>query len=458
MSVVAESKSEGNIRVVENATCTFCSCLCDDMVLTVDVDANKITKAKNACVLGKALFLSHEEEDRPFALIGGKKATTEQAVEEAAQILANSRFPMLYGLSDTTCETQRKAVGLMDMLGGTVDSTTSVCHGPSGIALQGVGESTATFGEVKNRADLVIYWGGNPAESLPRHFTRYAVTAKGMYTPNRKNDRTVVLVDVRRSKSTPVADIFLQVKVGADFELLWALRALVKGRHVDPNIEKKTGISLETMKDLVERMKNCRYGVLFFGMGLSMTRGRHFNSAAILSLASDLNEFTHFLATPMRGHGNVSGADMVMSWQTGYPFGVNFSRGYPKFNPGEFTATDMFARGDADVGLVLAADPASNFTQPAIDHMKKIPMIVLDPKLTHTAKLARVAFTTAHYSINVPGTAYRSDGVPIELRACLDSKYPSDEDVITAIYKRTEQLLKAKKKTTGANIKKLQAA
>ena len=139
MRVAEKAKSEGNIRIVEDATCTFCGCLCDDMVLTVDVDAKKITKAKNACVLGKALFLNYEEEDRPFALIGGKEATTAEAVEEAAQILANARFPIIYGMSDTTCETQRKAVGLMDMLGGTIDSTTSVCHGPTGMALQGGG-------------------------------------------------------------------------------------------------------------------------------------------------------------------------------------------------------------------------------------------------------------------------------------------------------------------------------
>jgi formylmethanofuran dehydrogenase subunit B len=85
-------------------------------------------------------------------------------------------------------------------------------------------------------------------------------------------------------------------------------------------------------------------------------------------------------------------------------------------------------------------------------------MIVLDPKLTHTAKLARVAFTTSHYGINTGGTAYRSDGVPIELRPCLDSKYPSDEEVIRAIYKRVEQLLKTRKKTKGANNKRRKAA
>jgi formylmethanofuran dehydrogenase subunit B len=351
---------------------------------------------------------------------------------------------MIYGLSDTTNEAQRQAVAIADLLGANIGTTTEVCHGPSGIAFQGVGESTATLGEIKNRADLVIYWGGNPAESHPRHFTRYAVTPKGMFIPNGKKDRTVVLVDVRRTPSEPVADIFIQVKPRRDFELLWALRALLKGRRVDPRVEEITGVSLATMQDLVERMKNCRYGVLFFGMGLTMTRGRHFNSGALLALATDLNEFTHFVAKPVRGHGNVTGADNVLSWQTGFPFAINFSRGYPRFNPGEFTAVDLLVRGEADAMVVIASDPASNFPQPAIEAMRRIPVIVLDPKFTHTAALSRVAITTATYGINTPGTVYRMDDVPITLRPAFDSPYPSDEDVLTAIKNRLKALLKDK--------------
>ncbi|GIK36882.1 MAG: formylmethanofuran dehydrogenase subunit B [Chloroflexota bacterium] len=433
-----------NIRIVENATCTFCGCVCDDMVLTVDIDQKRILKAKNACVLGKAWFAEHVVENRPFALVEGREASTAEAVEAAAQILANARYPMIYGLSDTTNEAQRQAVAIADLLGANIGTTTEVCHGPSGIAFQGVGESTATLGEIKNRADLVIYWGGNPAESHPRHFTRYSVTPKGMFIPNGKKDRTVVLVDVRRTPSEPVADIFIQVKPRRDFELLWALRALLKGRRVDPRVEEITGVSLATMQDLVERMKNCRYGVLFFGMGLTMTRGRHFNSGALLALATDLNEFTHFVAKPVRGHGNVTGADNVLSWQTGFPFAINFSRGYPRFNPGEFTAVDLLVRGEADAMVVIASDPASNFPQPAIEAMRRIPVIVLDPKFTHTAELARVAFTTATYGINTPGTVYRMDDVPITLRPAFDSPYPSDEEVLTAIKNRLKALLKDK--------------
>ena len=430
-----------NIQTVENATCTFCGCVCDDMILTVDVDEQRITNSKNACVLGKAWFAEHTVEERPYALIDGQEATTEEGIEAAAQILANSRFPVVYGLSDTTCEAQRQAVAIADMIGANLDTTTSVCHGPSGIAFQGVGESTATLGEIKNRADLVIYWGGNPAESHPRHFTKYTVTPKGMYTPNGKKDRTVVLVDVRRTPSAPVADIFIQVKPKSDFEVLWALRALVKGRQVDPSIEERTGVPLATLEDLAERMKSCRFGVLFFGMGLTMNRGRHFNSGALLALTTDLNEYTHFVAKPVRGHGNVTGADNVVSWQTGFPFAVNFSRGYPRFNPGEFTSVDLLVRGEADAALIIASDPASNFPKAAIEHMHNIPVIALDPKPTHTTQLAEVAFTTATYGINVPGTVYRMDDVPITLRPAFQSPYPSDEEILTAIKERVHGLL-----------------
>jgi len=421
-----------NIKVIENATCTFCGCVCDDQKLTVDLDQRRITKVQNTCVLGRAWFTEHKHEERPFALIDGEEASTEDAVEAAAQILANARFPITYGLSDTTSEAQREAVAIADLLGGSIDTTTSVCHGPSGIAFEGVGESTSTLGEIKNRADLLVFWGGNPAESHPRLFGRYTVTPKGMYTPNGKKDRTVVLVDVRRTKSAPVADIFLQVKPGSDFEVLWALRALVKGRWVDGN--------LVALEDLAERMKSCRFGALLFGMGLTMTRGRQFNSGALLGLATDLNEFTHFVAKPVRGHGNVTGADNVMSWQTGFPFGVNFSRGYPRFNPGEFTTVDTLVRGEADAALIVAADPASNFPKPAIEHMKRIPVIALDPKTTETTRIAKVAFTTATYGINTPGTVYRMDDIAISLRPALESPYPSDREILRAIKERLREL------------------
>jgi formylmethanofuran dehydrogenase subunit B len=295
------------------------------------------------------------------------------------------------------------------------------------------GKVSCTLGEVKNRADLIVYWGGNPAECHPRHFTKYTLTQKGKFVPGGRKDRTMVLVDIRETPSAKAADIFLQVRPAKDFEVITILRALIKGQLVDPKLAAETGLTLEQLQDFADRLKKARFGVLFFGMGLSMTRGKHMNSAAILTLAAELNAFTKFVAMPMRGHGNVTGGDVIMRWTTGYPFGVNLSRGYPRFNPGEFSTIDLLIRGDCDAALVLGADPGATMPQPAIDHLARIPTIVLDPKVTHTSRLARVHITTAVTGISAPGTVYRMDEIPLPLRPALKSPYPTDEEVLRRI-------------------------
>lgn len=425
--------------VVRHATCTYCGCVCDDIDLTVE--DNKIVKAANACVLGKAWFLNHNEpHGTPAALIKGRPATAEDAIERAARILARARYPLVFGLSNTTNEAQRYALEIAEMCGGCIDTTTSVCHGPTEIALQGVGKVAATLGEVKNRADLLIYWGSNPAESHPRHLSRYTYTARGLFTPNGKKDRTMVLVDVRRTPSARAADEFIQIRPGTDFEALWILRALARGQSVTEADCAPTGIPVERFQALFERMKNARYGVLFFGMGLSMSRGKSMNSAAIFMLAADMNRHTKFLAMPMRGHGNVTGVDELLTWSTGYPFAVNFSRGYPRFNPGEFTAVDVLARREADAALIVSSDPYGNFPRAAREHLASIPVVILDVKQNDTSAIAEVHITTAPYGIAVPGTVYRMDEIPIRLRAALESPYPSDEAVLRRLAERIKQL------------------
>lgn len=302
------------------------------------------------------------------------------------------------------------------------------------------GKVSCTLGEVKNRADFIIYWGGNPAECHPRHFTRYTLTQKGKFVPNGRKGRTMVLVDIRETPSAKAADIFLQVRPGKDFEALTVLRALIKDQPVDEALVAETGLKLEQLADLVSRMKKAKFGVLFFGMGLSMTRGKHMNSAAALSLAAEMNRHTKFVTMPMRGHGNVTGADVVLRYTTAYPFGINLTRGYPRFNPGEFSTIDLLVRGDNDATLVLGADPGATMPKPAIEHLTRTPTIVLDPKVTHTSRLSRVHITTAATGISAPGTAYRMDEVPLPLRPPLKSPYPTDEEVVRRIRERVEEL------------------
>ncbi len=414
--------------MVEHIACTFCGCVCDDIV--VELEGSRIAGVRGACVVGRGVLDEYDPEVRR-PVVAGREVDWEQAVGAAAAILNEADSPLIYGLSSTAIEAQRKAVKLADRLGAIIDTTSSVCHGPTGLAMQAVGEATCTLGEVRDRADLIVFWGCNPAASHPRHLGRFSLTPAGALTPNGRADRTVVVVDVRPTGSSKQADHFLQVNAGADFEVLTALRYLARGEHVEAGAV--GGIPVSQLRDLVRTMKACRYGVVFMGMGLTMSRGRHLNVGELFSLVAELNTYTRFSVIPMRGHGNVAGADQVLTWSSGYPFAVSFARGYPQFGPGEFSAVDVLARGEADAALIVASDPVAHLPRAAAEHLEHIPTILLDPTPSLTASIAQVVFPTASYGLDAAGTAYRMDNVPIPLHRLFASGRPTDEEILDRI-------------------------
>ncbi len=325
---------------------------------------------------------------------------------------------------------------LADRIGANIDTTASLCHAPSIMAIQEVGESTCTLGEIRNRADLVIFWGVDPARSHPRHFERYSVDPAGQFVPRGRSDRTVIVVDTAPSDSSAAADLFVPVEPGHDFEAIWILRCLVKG--IRPQPTDCTGIPLAILEQLAQRMKSCRCGVVFFGLGLAQTQLGHRNVEALLRLVADLNAHTRFHARRMRIAGDVTGADTVLCWQTGYPFAVNLSRGYPRYNPGEYSANELLERGEVDACLFLGSEGVWQMSPRATAHLQNIPSIVLDHPTVSSALTPTVRFTTAVYGIHLPGTAYRMDEVPIPLRPLLPTHYPSDADVLSGIQQELE--------------------
>ena len=420
-----------------DVVCPFCGCLCDDLEITVE--GGEITGVKNACAISRSKFMNHGQNRLGLA-VDGKEASLEGAIEEAAAVLAGAKRPLVYGLSSTDCGAIGRAVELAEVLGGVVDNTSSVCHGPTILALQQVGESKTTLGEVKNRADLVVFWGSNPTEAHMRHLIRYSAMPKGMYVPEGRKGRHIVAVDVRETRMARAADEFIKVDQGGDFELLLALRAVVRG--VKLKAESVSGVPAESIAGLAGRMKAAKVGIVFFGLGLTQSEGRHMNIDAAVGLVEELNHHTKFLLSPMRGHFNVAGANSVTTWQTGYPYAVDFARGYPRYNPGEYTSVDLLAKGEADAAIIIASDPAATFPAEAVRHLAKIPVVTLDQKLTPTTMLSRVTIPVATAGVEAEGTAYRMDGVPLRLKKVLEPEEGllPDEEVLEAIIGRVKTI------------------
>ena len=170
---------------IQNVVCPICGCLCDDLEVTVE--NNEIVKMKNGCSVCEAKMVhGYKSEERilqPHIRKDGKlvPVSMDEAVKKAAQILTDAKYPLLFGWSSTVGEAQRVGVELAEELGSALDNCCSVCHGPSVMATQEIGIPAATLGQIRHRADLIIYWACNPWTSHPRHVERYTNFTDGRF-------------------------------------------------------------------------------------------------------------------------------------------------------------------------------------------------------------------------------------------------------------------------------------
>jgi formylmethanofuran dehydrogenase subunit B len=243
----------------------------------------------------------------------------------------------------------------------------------------------------------------------------------------------MIVVDVRKTMSAEAADYFMQIEPNRDYDVIEALRCMVQDQELD--VEKVGGVPVEYLREVADAMMSCEFGVIYFGLGMTQSLGRFRNIEVAIALARDLNRKTKFIISPMRGHFNVTGANQVFAWQTGYPYAIDFSQGYPQFNPGENTAMDLLKRGDNDATLVISADPGAHFPAVAMRNMMKHPLITINPDMNAISRLGDVVFPTQWCGIEYVGTAYRMDSVPITLKKVVEAPpgVLTDEELLNKI-------------------------
>ena len=393
------------------ATCLGCGCACDD--IDVVVEANRIVEARNACPLGVSWFGDGVVPMR--SRVGGRDVALAEALDAAASLLAGSARPLVYVAPDLSCEAQREAVGLADLLRATLDSVTSSTAIMSLLAAQERGRASATLGEIRNRADLVVFWGVDPAVRYPRYATRYAPEPAGVHVPDGRRSRTVVAVDVGNARGPADADHRFSVGLHEEVAVLTMTQAdahplasiLAAGRYV------AIVADAEPDPDQPER-----------------DSGR---AAALIGLAQALNGRTRCALVTMRAGGNRSGADTCLTWQTGYPAAVDFMRGYPRYRPHDGAAARL-ARGDIDAALVIGAVRA--LPDDVVELFGRTRCAVIGPSASDGPLAgADVIVDTGVAGIHAAGTALRMDDVPLPLAAPI-SGAPSALAAIRALRAR----------------------
>ena len=422
--------------IYESVVCPSCGCLCDD--IDVVIEDNKVKSIRNVCEWGinKFLFTKKFTQDvrraridTPMIREGNLVETDyETAISTAVHLLEESKKPLIYGLTNSGYEAQKSALQIARRLRGWFEPRGAGFLSPYYSAMRESHFYLAPLDEVKNNADCVIYWGCNPIHSTPRHLARYSVFPKGRCKERGSQDRLVFTVDVVENEMSRACRKFLQVEPGTDYLVMEAMTRLLRRETVDDY----TGDIL-SIQDMVKKMARVSYGAIFFGLGLSSKGNAQRNIGALMRLTRELNNKNQWVTIPLYDDFNTSGAIQLLLREFSRPTPMDFSQDHEMAPEKPTLLEDIH---EVDTALVIGEDPFWSLSAQKSEHLKEIPMVLIDPFWTRTTNKCSVVFPTAVNGVEAEGIAYRMDGLPLKLNKVIECDHPSDEAILKDIYER----------------------
>ena len=407
---------------VTDVPCLGCGCLCDDVAVEARSDGGRTYR--NACEIGLAWFaVAASEVDAPRAALGGAPADDADAVSQASRLLSAARAPVVFGLTRTSNETVREALALADRLRARVILNRTRRDLDRVAAFQNVGRIGATLGEVKNRSDVVVFWGCDPATTHPRHFERYSANPRGRFIPEGRPGRTLITIDDRPTPTATLSDLVLPLPPDRDRDLAGVLVRALRTGDADFG---RLNLPAEGSAELLARLRGARHGAVFYQSRASEGTRSRLAWEGVSALVRALNEHSRFVLLGLGSPANVAGAEAVMTWQAGYPQGVDFAPGFPTALDETATLDGVLASRGADLLIVVADDWPDGLSESARAFLDEIPTVVVAPNATvRVGPVPAVALNSSRGWADETGTVTRVDGVVLPLRPYLAPRFPS---------------------------------
>lgn len=401
--------------------CPFCSLLCDDLV--IETRGGKLKLRDKGCPRAAAGYENTPATARPR--IDGKPAGLEQALERARDLLRKSRRPLIAGLG-TDVAGMRAALKLADRTGAIIDHMHSEGAFRNLRILQERGWIMTTLTEIRNRADLLLFVGTDAIRVHPRFFERIVWPESALFLRDPAQREIVYLGDGLDTRSGVRPDGKPPTVIDCPAEDLAQALALLKAqvRGVEPALPIPKALA-----QLANKLAAASYGVLIWSPGELATPHADLIVQAACELITILNEKTRFSGLSLGGNDGGITAMGVCTWQSGYPLRASFSRGYPEYDPGRFSASSVLQRGEADL-LIWISCFAGQASLPETD----IDTIAIADPATELARWPRVFIPVGVPGMDHTGQVLRVDGaVSLPLRQVRHSRLPSAADVIAQL-------------------------
>ncbi|MCQ8183586.1 formylmethanofuran dehydrogenase subunit B [Methylomonas sp. SURF-1] len=405
----------------------FCGIGTDD--LTIRVDGVTLQVAANGCAVNTPAFEQPLTDSTPR--IAGQAASLEAAVTKAAQLLRDTRQPVIGGCA-TDVNGMRALLALADKTGAVVDNINFNAARRNLLAMQDSGWMNTTLAEVKNRCDLLLIIGTDPEVFAPRFFEHFMWNEQAMFLES-TDQRDVIYLGKTPAGKAPVSPSGKTPTVlacdDADLpDVVAVLSALIRNQPLQ--LETVGNIAVSALQKIADRLRQARYGVVLWSAGKLTFEHAELTVQAICNIVKDINmQGTRCSGLPLGGKEGDYTANQVCGWTTGYPARVNFAKGYPEYDPFLFDSQAMIANGEADA-LVWVQAYNSMATPPRTD----LPTIVVGRSGMQLEHEPDVFIPVGTPGIDHAGHVYRMDSVvALRLKKLRDSGLPSTAEVLNAI-------------------------
>lgn len=423
--------------------CSGCSLLCDDII--IKSDGLFIDKVIGACLKGKERFDQVSSQNRITSPMIRKnneliKVSWEEALVKTVEIIKNSSAPLLYGFSNVTCEAQRTGMDLAREIDGFIDSNASICQGKILNKARSQGINLTTITEIINKGDLIILWGANPAETIPRLLNKI-LFSRGKFRMTGREIKTLVIIDPVKTASfrvMGVRDLALIIDPDKDIELIQMLKEECCSADSIPS-GGVAGIDKNDLKRLLLHLTGAENGVIILGQGVIQPHVDYDLIEELLDLLQLINSRQvkgRISLLLLGGHFNMAGFDHVALSSYGVSGKLQFEN--KKLVKSEDTIVSKINKENFDCSIIVGTDPLSHLPHSLSSKLARKPLILIDNHSSATSRVADVVLPTAITGIESSGLVYRIDQVPVELKKILNApnNIPSDEELLNQLIKK----------------------
>jgi formylmethanofuran dehydrogenase subunit B len=420
--------------------CSGCSLLCDDII--VRSDGLYIDEVLGACLKGKERFDQVTAKNRitkPQIRKNGelKKVSFDEALNKAINIIKKASKPLLYGFSTVSCEAQLKGIELAKIINGFIDSNSIICQGKVLNKAKETGITLITISEIINKADLLILWGANAAESIPRLLNKN-LFSRGKFRMTGREIKTLIVIDPVKTASfgvMGVRDIALQIEAGKDIDLIRVLKEECCTENSIPE-NGVAGLDKDDLKRLLLQLTGAENGVIIIGQGVLRIPSEKDVIKEILELVQLINvkqQKGRVSTLMLGGHYNMVGFEHVALSTYGRNHSLEFSNN--QLVDTSETIISKIEKEDFDCSIIVGTDPISHLPSKLSKKLLKKPLICIDYKQSASTYVADVIIPSAITGIECGGLVYRIDHVPVQLEKILNppADIHSDEEIINKI-------------------------